>query len=188
MIEIIVVDNGSARLPERGLFWLGPMSGLSRSRSPAPGRRATAEFARRAARYWHLSMPIAGPIPGWLAAIEAAFADRTDDGSSAAMCGSDTMIRRGRRFSSHMKVSTPIATASTSRKGFPEPAILQRCRRSSPRSDPLRGSRLPRTAIGDCAPARQAMSIRYVPEMIVFHPARKTFAELTVEMGQAHRS
>ena len=154
-IEIIVVDNGSARLPS-AVCSAWPDVRLVQNRFPARGRLATAEFARRAVTSWHSSMPIAGPIP--VGSLRSRPPLPTDiPGSSVAMFRSVMKIRRGLHFSSHMKASIPIATASTSQKGFREQAILQRCRRSSQRSDPSRGSRLPRTAIGGCAPARQAM-------------------------------
>jgi GT2 family glycosyltransferase len=176
-IEIIVVDNGSARLPSTVCSAWADVRLVSES-IPGPGPARNRGI--REARGDILAFIDADcrADPGWLAAIEAAFANR-----------------RTRIIAGDVQVSYENPSQPT----FLEPyESIYSYRNSEHIAEGFSGTgnlaMLPSVVaeIGSFAGIEVAedrdwglracaagYAIRYVPEMIVFHPARKTFAELT---------
>ena len=157
---------------------LGLMSDSSQSQFPARDRRATAESARRAATSWHLSMPIAGPIP--VGSLRSRPPLPTD---STRIIGGD--VRVGYEHPSRPTFLEPYESIYSYRnsehiaEGFSGTGNLATLPSVVAEIGPFAGIEVAEDRDWGLRACAAGYAIRYVPEMIVFHPARKTFAELT---------
>ena len=104
-IEIIVVDNGSARLPSAVCSAWADVRLVSES-IPGPGPARNRGILEARGDILAFIDADCRADAGWLAAIEVL-------GSSVGTFRSAMKIPRGLRFSNHMKASIPTAIAST---------------------------------------------------------------------------
>src|SRR3984893_15626253 len=176
-IEIIVVDNGSARLPEMccsawpdvRLVW-EPIPG------PAPARNRGIREARGDILAF-IDADCRADV-GWLAAIEAAFADR-----HTRIIGGD--VRVGYENPSRPTFLEPNENIYSYRnsehiaEGFSGTGNLATWPSVVAEIGSFAGIEVAEDRDWGLRACAAGYAIRYVPEMIVFHPARKTFAELT---------
>jgi glycosyltransferase involved in cell wall biosynthesis len=176
-IEIIVVDNGSARLPEMccsawpdvRLVWEPiPGPGPARNRGIREARGDILAFIDADCR----------ADVGWLAAIEAAFADR-----HTRIIGGD--VRVGYENPSRPTFLEPYENIYSYRnsehiaEGFSGTGNLATLPSVVAEIGSFAGIEVAEDRDWGLRACAAGYAIRYVPEMIVFHPARKTFAELT---------
>jgi glycosyltransferase involved in cell wall biosynthesis len=176
-VEIIVVDNGSARLPET-VCSAWPDVRLISERTPGPG--PTRNRGIREARGDILAFIDADcrADPGWLAAIEAAFAD-----GQTRIIGGD--VRVGYERPSRPTFLEPYESIYSYRnnehiaEGFSGTGNLATLPSVIADIGAFAGIEVAEDRDWGLRARAAGYSIRYVPEMIVFHPARKTFAELT---------
>jgi glycosyltransferase involved in cell wall biosynthesis len=175
-VEIIVVDNGSARLPDRICSsWPDvrlvsetiPGPGPARNRGIREARGEILAFIDADCRADH----------GWLAAIETALTDE-----KTQIIGGD--VRVGYEDPSRPTFLEPYESIYSYRnnehiaEGFSGTGNLATLRSVLARVGPFAGIEVAEDRDWGLRAGAAGYAIRYVPEMIVFHPARKTFADL----------
>jgi glycosyltransferase involved in cell wall biosynthesis len=176
-IEIIVVDNGSARLPS-AVCSAWPDVRLVSESIPGPGPARNRGI--REARGDILAFIDADcrAHPGWLAAIEAAFADQ-----GTRIIGGDVQVSY--ENPSRPTFLEPYESIYSYRnsehiaEGFSGTGNLATLPSVIAEVGPFAGIEVAEDRDWGLRACAAGYAIRYVPEMIVFHPARKTFAELT---------
>lgn len=175
-VEIIVVDNGSARLPST-VCSAWPDVRLVSEYIPGPGPARNRGI--REARGDILAFIDADcrADPGWLAAIEAAFADR-----SARIVGGDVQVRYENparpTFLEPYESIYSYRNSEHIAEGFSGTGNLATLPSVVAEIGPFAGIEVAEDRDWGLRACAAGYAIRYVPEMIVFHPARKTFAEL----------
>jgi glycosyltransferase involved in cell wall biosynthesis len=176
-VEIIVVDNGSARLPELVCSAWPDVRLVS---EPTPGPGPARNRGVREARGEILAFIDADCRAdlGWLAAIETAFAD-----GQTRIIGGD--VRVGYEHPSRPTFLEPYESIYSYRnnehieEGFSGTGNLATSPSVVVEVGPFAGIEVAEVRDWGLRAGAAGYVIRYVPEMIVFHPARKTFAELT---------
>jgi glycosyltransferase involved in cell wall biosynthesis len=176
-VEIIVVDNGSARLPETVCSAWPDVRLVS---EPIPGPGPARNRGIREARGDVLAFIDADcrADPGWLAAIETAFAD-----GQTRIIGGD--VRVGYAHPSRPTFLEPYESIYSYRnnkhiaEGYSGTGNLATLPSVVAEVGPFAGIEVAEDRDWGLRAGAAGYAIRYVPEMIVFHPARKTFAELT---------
>src|SRR6266446_5505047 len=176
-VEIIVVDNGSTRLPELVCSAWPDVRLVS---EPTPGPGPARNRGIREARGEILAFIDADcrADPGWLAAIETAFAD-----GQTRIVGGD--VRVGYEQPSRPTFLEPYESIYSYRnnehiaEGFSGTGNLATLPSGVVEVGPFAGIEVAEDRDWGLRAGAAGYMIRYVPEMIVFHPARKTFAELT---------
>ncbi|MDA9409919.1 glycosyltransferase [Bradyrhizobium sp. CCBAU 45384] len=176
-VEIIVVDNGSARPPK------AVCSGWPRVRlisEPTPGPGPARNRGIREARGDILAFIDADcrADPGWLAAIQTALAN-----GETRIIGGDVRVgyeRPGRpTFLEPYESIYSYRNSEHIAEGFSGTGNLATLPSVVAEIGPFAGIDVAEDRDWGLRARAAGYTIRYVPEMIVFHPARKTFAELT---------
>ena len=116
--------------------------------------------------------------PGWLAAVEAAF---TDD--STKVIGGDVRIarrdaRRATMLEAYESIYAYRQEEYITRQGFSGTGNLAMCREAYDVVGPFCGIERAEDRDWGQRARRHGIVTRYIPEMIVHHPARRSFAEL----------
>jgi glycosyltransferase involved in cell wall biosynthesis len=177
-VEIIVVDNGSASLPETVCSaWPDDVRLVS---EPIPGPGPARNRGIREARGEILAFIDADcrADPGWIAAIENAFSD-----GQTWIIGGD--VRVGYAHPSRPTFLEPYESIYSYRnsehiaEGFSGTGNLATLPSVFAEIGPFAGIEVAEDRDWGLRACAAGYAIRYVPEMIVFHPARRTFAELT---------
>ena len=176
-VEIIVVDNGSTRLPELVCSAWPDVRLVS---EPTPGPGPARNRGIREARGEILAFIDADcrAAPGWRAAIEAAFAD-----GKTRIIGGDVQV--GYQQPSRPTFLEPYESIYSYRnnehiaEGFSGTGNLATLPSVVAEVGPFAGIEVAEDRDWGLRAGAAGYTIRYVPEMIVFHPARTSFAELT---------
>jgi glycosyltransferase involved in cell wall biosynthesis len=175
--EIIVVDNGSAQLPE-AVCAAYPAVRLLVERTPGPGPARNAGAAASSGDVLAFTDSDCLPGSGWLAAVEKAFAD-----PELCIAGGDVRVA----------VANParlgMIEAYESVFGYQVERYIRNMGFTITCNLAMRSAAL--TAVGpfgglavaedrDWGQRATAMGYRilYLPEMAVFHPARRDFSQL----------
>ncbi|WP_237684113.1 glycosyltransferase [Pseudaminobacter soli (ex Zhang et al. 2022)] len=176
-IEIIVVDNGSTRLPEPVCSaWPGVR--LVSERTPGPGPARNRGIGEARGDILAFIDADCRADPGWIAAIEAAFANRRTQ-----IIGGD--VRVGYENAARPTFLEPYESIYSYRnnehiaEGFSGTGNLATLPSVVANVGPFAGIEVAEDRDWGLRAGAAGYAIQYVPEMIVFHPARKTFAELT---------
>jgi glycosyltransferase involved in cell wall biosynthesis len=176
-VEIVVVDNGSTGLPVR-ICKASQNVRLAEEATPGPGpaRNRGVSISRA---------PILAFIDAdcladrnWLAAIEAAFAD-----DAVEIVGGDVRIAVGdpakpTMLEAYESIFAYRQKEYVERKGFSGTGNLAMRRSIYDAVGPFAGIDVAEDCEWGQRATRRGHSIRYLPEMIVFHPARTSFADL----------
>lgn len=181
-VEIIVVDNGSERLPVQ---LCSAWSNVRLVSEPLPGPGPARNRGVRDARGDILAFIDADcrAAPGWLAAIESAFTDR-----HTRIIGGD--VRVGYACPSRPTFIEPYESIYSYRnnehiaEGFSGTGNLATLPSVMAKVGPFAGIEIAEDRDWGLRAHAAGYAIRYVPEMIVFHPARKTFRELTLKWNR----
>lgn len=175
--EIIVVDNGSARLPvEVCAAW--PDVRLVQERTPGPGPARNRGIREAHGDILAFIDADCRADPGWLAAIEAAFAK-----PGTHIIGGD--VRVGYESPSRPTFLEPYESIYSYRnnehiaEGFSGTGNLATLPSVAAAVGPFAGIETAEDRDWGLRAGTKGYVIRYVPEMIVYHPARKSFSELT---------
>ena len=177
--EVIVVDNGSAAIPEA----VAARHGAALAREEAPGPGLARNRGIRLARGEVLAFIDADcvPGPGWLAAIGRAIGP--DSAAGAEILGGDVRIL-------HRDPDRPtIWEAYESefgyrmehyirRQGFTGTGNLAVTRRVLEDVGPFAGIGVAEDRDWGHRARARGHAIAWVPEMVAYHPARESFAEL----------
>jgi glycosyltransferase involved in cell wall biosynthesis len=176
-IEIIVVDNGSTRLPEL-VCSAWPDVRLVSERIPGPGPARNRGIVEAQGDILAFIDADCRADPGWIAAIEAAFAN-----PRTRIIGGD--VRVGYENAAHPTFLEPYESIYSYRnnehiaEGFSGTGNLATLPSVAAKVGPFAGIEVAEDRDWGLRARAAGYAIQYVPEMIVFHPARKTFAELT---------
>jgi glycosyltransferase involved in cell wall biosynthesis len=177
-VETIVVDNGSSQPPTdicsgfEGVRLVDePIPG------PGPARNRGVSLAR--GRLLAFIDADCTADASWLAAIEAAL---TGPGSSTVIGGDVRIARRdsGRAtmLEAYESVYAYRQEEYIARQGFSGTGNLAMARQAYDAVGPFCGIERAEDRDWGQRATRAGFAIRYVPEMIVFHPARQSFADL----------
>ncbi|WP_027576974.1 glycosyltransferase family 2 protein [Bradyrhizobium sp. WSM1743] len=175
-VEIIVVDNGSARLPDK-ICSAWPDVQLLLERIPGPGPARNRGIREARGRILAFIDADCRADSGWLSAIETALTDGT-----TTIIGGD--VRVGYEHPSRPTFLEPYESIYSYRnnehiaEGFSGTGNLATLRSVLAKVGPFAGIEVAEDRDWGLRARAAGYAIRYVPEMIVFHPARKTFAEL----------
>jgi len=176
-VEIIVVDNGSRRLPA-AICSMWPDVYLVSETIPGPGPARNRGIREASGDILAFVDADCRPDRGWLAAIEAAFAD-----GQTTIIGGD--VRVGYHSPKRPTFVEPYESiyAYLNKKyiatGFSGTGNLATLPSVVAAVGPFAGIEVAEDRDWGLRAGALGYRIRYVPEMIVFHPARKSFAELT---------
>jgi glycosyltransferase involved in cell wall biosynthesis len=176
-IEIIVVDNGSARLPEMVCSEWSDVRLVSET-TPGPGPARNRGICEARGDILAFIDADCRADLGWLAAIETAFADE-----QTRIIGGD--VRVGYEHPPRPTFLEPYESVYSYRnnehiaEGFSGTGNLATLPSVVVEVGPFAGIEVAEDRDWGLRACAAGYVIRYVPEMIVFHPARKTFAELT---------
>jgi len=178
-IEFIVVDNGSVRLPELVCSrWPDVRLVLEPTPGPGPARNRGVHEARGDILAFIDADCRADS--GWLAAIEAAFAD-----GQTQIIGGD--VRVGYEQPARPTFVEPYESIYSYRnrehiaEGFSGTGNLATLPAVMAAIGPFAGIDVAEDQDWGLRASAAGYVIRYVPEMVVYHPARKTFSELTAK-------
>lgn len=176
-VEIIVVDNASRRMPE-AVCAAWPGVRLLSEKTPGPGPARNTGAAAASGDVLAFIDADCHAHPGWLAAIEKAFTE-----PETQIIGGD--VRVGYADPAHPTFLEPYEAIYSYRnhehiaEGFSgtgnlatRPAILAHV-------GPFAGIGVAEDRDWGLRAGALGYRIAYVPTMIVYHPARKSFAELT---------
>ena len=175
-VEIIVVDNGSARLPDT-ICSAWPDVQLVSERIPGPGPARNRGIREARGQILAFIDADCRADPGWLSAIETALTD-----GKTTIIGGD--VRVGYEHPSRPTFLEPYESIYSYRnsehiaEGFSGTGNLATLPSVVARVGPFAGIEVAEDRDWGLRACAAGYAIRYVPEMIVFHPARKTFAEL----------
>ena len=177
-VEIVVVDNGSTELPKH-ICAADPRVKLEQEPTPGPGpaRNRGARVSRGDVLAFIDADCIADP--GWLSAIAAAL---TGDGGPRII-GGDVRIdiadpEHPTMLEAYESIYAYRQQEYIERQGFSGTGNLAMCRSAYETVGPFAGIELAEDRDWGHRATRMGYVIAYVPEMIVYHPARKSFGEL----------
>ena len=176
-IEIIVVDNGSRRLPEE-VCAAWPDVRLRAEPEPGPGPARNRGISEAKGDILAFIDADCHADPGWLAAIEAAFRD-----PGTRIIGGDVQV--GYADPGRPSFLEPYENIYSYRnnehiaEGFSGTGNLATLPRVAADVGPFAGIAVAEDRDWGLRAGARGHAIRYVPEMIVFHPARENFAALT---------
>lgn len=176
-VEIIVVDNGSARLP---VMTCSAWPDVRLVSEPTPGPGPARNRGIREARGHILAFIDADcrADPGWIAAIESALADQ-----QSKIIGGD--VRVGYANPSRPTFLEPYESIYSYRnsehiaEGFSGTGNLATLPSVFMQVGQFAGIEIAEDRDWGLRARAAGYIIRYVSEMVVFHPARNTFGELT---------
>lgn len=176
-VEIIVVDNGSRQLPtELCRNW--PDVRLVSETIPGPGPARNRGIGEASGDILAFIDADCRPDVGWLAAIEAAFAD-----AETTIIGGD--VRVGYQIPGRPTFVEPYESIyaylnkNYIASGFSGTGNLATLPSVVAAVGPFGGIEIAEDRDWGLRAGALGYKIRYQPEMIVFHPARKSFSELT---------
>jgi glycosyltransferase involved in cell wall biosynthesis len=178
-LEIIVVDNGSRRLPEAVCAAWGDVTLLSES-TPGPGPARNRGAGAASGDILAFIDADCRAEPGWLAAIVSALAwpDRPIIGGDVrvgyATPGKPTFLEPYENIYSYRNHEHIRDGFSGTGNLATFPAVLEDV-------GPFGGIDISEDRDWGLRAGAKGYSITYVPEMIIYHPARKSFAELTLK-------
>lgn len=176
-VECIVVDNGSRRLPEAACAdWPGLR--LLAESEPGPGPARNRGIAEARGDILAFIDADCYADPGWLAAIETAFSD-----PETQIIGGDVRVEYAdpdrpsflEPYESIYSYRNHLHIA----EGFSGTGNLATLPAVVSDVGPFAGIAVAEDRDWGLRAGALGYSIRYVPDMIVFHPARDSFAELT---------
>lgn len=177
-VETIVVDNGSTHLPS-GIC--AGFEGVRLVEEPVPGPGPARNRGVSVSRGRLLAFIDADCTadPGWLGAIEAAL---TGAGSPTVIGGDVRIARRDPARATMLEAYESVYAYRQeeyiARQGFSGTGNLAMARHVFDAVGPFCGIERAEDRDWGQRATRAGLSIRYVPEMIVFHPARQSFEEL----------
>jgi glycosyltransferase involved in cell wall biosynthesis len=180
-VETIVVDNGS-RQPPTDIC--SGFDGVRLVDEPVPGPGPARNRGVSVSRGNLLAFIDADCTadPGWLGAIEAALTPRSGPDSSMVIGGDVRIARRdpGRAtmLEAYESVYAYRQEEYIARQGFSGTGNLAMPRHVYDAVGPFCGIERAEDRDWGQRATRAGFSIQYVPEMIVFHPARQSFADL----------
>jgi glycosyltransferase involved in cell wall biosynthesis len=175
--EIVVVDNGSAQLPE-AVCAAYPAVRLLVERTPGPGPARNRGAAACSGDVLAFTDADCLPAPGWLAAVEQAFAD-----PDLCIAGGDVRVgvanpARLDMIEAYESVFGYQVERYIRDMGFTitcdlamRPAVLNAV-------GPFGGLAIAEDRDWGQRATVMGYRIHYVPQMIVFHPARRDFGQL----------
>lgn len=176
--EVIVVDNGS-RVPPRAVVEAFPGVRLAEEPVPGPGAARNRGVALSRAPVIAFTDSDCKVAPDWLAAVMARFA--ADEGLAAI--GGDVRVvvadpGRPTIAEAYERIYAFDQRHFIERLGFSVTANMAVRRAAFERVGPLAGIEVAEDM--DWGQRATAMGIRtrYAPEMVVYHPARRSMAEL----------
>lgn len=176
-IEIIVVDNGSRNLPENTCAaW--PDVRLSAEAEPGPGPARNRGIAEARGEILAFIDSDCHADPGWLAAIEEAFRN-----PETKIIGGDVQV--GFSDPTNPSFLEPYEAIYSYRnnehiaEGFSGTGNLATLPAVAADVGPFAGIDVAEDRDWGLRAGARGYTIRYVAEMIVFHPARDSFVELT---------
>ena len=176
-VEIIVVDNGSRRMPE-AVCAAWPKVRLLKESTPGPGPARNCGAAVASGDVLAFIDADCHAHPGWLAAIEKAFAD-----PETQIIGGD--VRVGYVDPANPTFLEPYESIYSYRnhehiaEGFSGTGNLATRPEILAHVGPFAGIGVAEDRDWGLRAGALGYKIAYVPAMIVYHPARKSFAELT---------
>jgi glycosyltransferase involved in cell wall biosynthesis len=177
-VETIVVDNGSSQ-PPWGIC--SAFDGVRLVEEPIPGPGPARNRGVSLSRGGLLAFIDADCTadPGWLGAIEAALTGA----ASAMVIGGDVRIARrdpGRAtmLEAYESIYAYRQEEYIARQGFSGTGNLAMARHVYDAVGPFCGIERAEDRDWGQRATRAGFSIQYVPEMIVYHPARQSFADL----------
>lgn len=154
-VEIIVVDNGSRRMPDAVCAEIPAVRLLSET-TPGPGPARNRGAAVAQGDVLAFIDADCHADPGWLAAMKKPLPIPRHR-SSVAMFGSAMRFRVAPVSSNPTRRSIPTATTNILLRGFQEQAISPRALKYCAMLVSLRASASPKTATGACARVRLAI-------------------------------
>lgn len=177
--EIIVVDNGSRRLPT-DICARHPKVTLLAQSIPGPGPARNLGVASAKGDLLAFIDADCVAAPGWLAAMERHFAQSPD----ATVLGGDVRIlhrdiRRPTMLEAYESVFAFRMKKYIQEKGFTGGGNLAVRSWVFRKVGPFLGINIAEDTEWGQRASAMGYRVRYEPRMIVYHPARRTFAELT---------
>lgn len=175
-VEIIVVDNGSRRLPE-AVCAAWPDVRLASEPTPGPGPARNRGAALARGDLLAFIDADCRAHPRWLAAIEAAF-----ENPATTIIGGDVQV--GYEDPARPTFLEPYESIYSYRnnehiaEGFSGTGNLAVRPEVLARVGPFGGIEIAEDRDWGLRAGALGYRIHYVPEMIVYHPARRSFAEL----------
>lgn len=175
-VEIIVVDNGSSRLPH-AVCSAWPDVRLISEPTPGPGPARNRGIREAHGEILAFIDADCRADSGWLAAIEAAFAD-----PQTKIIGGDVQV--GYESPTRPTFLEPYESIYSYRnkefieQGFSGTGNLATLPSVVAAVGPFAGIEVAEDRDWGQRATAAGYKIRFVPEMIVYHPARKTFTEL----------
>lgn len=176
-VEIIVADNGSRSLPTEICARFERVALVSEP-TPGPGPARNRGVAEARGDLYAFIDADCTAAPGWLAAIEASFAD-----PEAEIIGGDVRTAYADPDAPHFIEPYEAIYSYRNEEHIAEgfsgtgnlatrPAIMQAV-------GPFAGIEVAEDRDWGFRAGALGYTIRYVPEMAIYHPARKSYAELT---------
>lgn len=177
--EIIVVDNGSRQLPEE-ICARHPNVTLLKQPVPGPGPARNLGVASAKGDILTFIDADCVAAPGWLAAIERHFIEAPD----ATVLGGDVRILqqdpdRPTLLEAYESVFAFRMKKYIQEKGFTGGGNLAVRAWVFRKVGPFLGINIAEDTEWGQRASAMGYRVRYEPRMIVYHPARRTFAELT---------
>ena len=174
--EVIVVDNGSAEAPHAICAAHGAMLLFEEGSGPGPARNRGVAASGGAILAFIDADCIADP--GWIAAIETAFAD-----PAAKILGGDVRIAmddpdRPTLLEAYESIYAYRMDRYIAEQGFTGTGNLAMRRAVFEAVGPFRGLEVAEDRDWGQRATRAGHDLLYVPSMRVYHPARTSFAEL----------
>ncbi len=175
-VEIIVVDNGSSELPE-AICARWPNVRLAQEAAPGPGPARNRGIAAAQGDLLAFIDADCRAHPRWLASIEAAFAD-----PETQVIGGDVQVPFADPAHPTALECYERIYAYRNRKyiasGYSGTGNLAMRRSAYEAVGPFGGIEIAEDRDWGHRAGAAGIGIRYVPEMIVYHPARTEFAEM----------
>ena len=179
--EIIVVDNGSREMPEAVVAAFDGVR-LLREMTPGPGPARNAGVAAAHAPILAFIDADCRADPGWLARIAGYFAANPDHG----ILGGDVYIAREdperiTMLEAYESVYAYRMKEYIARQGFTGTGNLGVRASVMARVGPFGGKEIAEDRDWGQRATAMGLATHYVEGMIVYHPARRTFAELAAK-------
>ena len=178
--EIIVVDNGSEALPAEVLA-RHPGVRLLQEKRPGPGPARNAGVAAAQGEILAFIDADCRADPNWLAAVELTLASS----EPGTVLGGDVRIwRSGGRLNAIEAYESVFAyrfKLYIERHGYAGTGNLAMFRRDFETVGPFAGIEVAEDMEWGSRACAKGLRFRYVPEMVVFHPARASLSDLYVK-------